>query len=163
MKKLCTVLAFFALLSGSYLMAEFVNVPSAAFQSQGDSGIEISSRYAYIALGSTEQILYAPVYLPDGAIIKNMRVQYLDNDATFDISVELVQANTYAGTYTVLLNATSAGASPNVQSMVDSDCSPNAPSKRLAVNAVLTWVIRVNMGAPGLGNSTRIYGVVIEY
>ena len=163
MKKLCSVLVFFVLLSSSYLMADFVNVPAAAFQSVEDSGIRVSSRHAYIALGSTEQTLYAPVYLPDGAIIKNIRVQYMDNDAANDMTVELVQANTYLGTFSILLTETSSGASASVQSMVDSDCSPNAPSKRLVINSVLTWCIRVAVSAAGPGDTLRIYGVVIEY
>jgi hypothetical protein len=148
----------------SVAQAGIVNVPLNCIRSWNDD----SNQLAFICTGPTAVYLYkdtsadnlyAPVYLPDGAIIKNIRVMYMDNDASGDVYAILFRSNMYTGTRDTLLQVQSSGASSAIQNMVGSTCTP--PSLRLVNNAACQYFLRLYFTS--FGTDLRIYGVAIEY
>jgi len=158
----CLVLA--VMLSASRLTAEFVYVPASAFHTQDESGgLWLEGMYGqYVYRASTGHgWLYAPVSIPDGAVIKNARLLYYDNGGY--IEFHFYRYNMYSGSAHMLFDGTTVGlpASTEIRSLVDSSVSPLAPSYRKVHANALSYTVRVSLSQ--LGDTLRIYGFVIEY
>jgi len=115
----------------SAAQAGFVNVPPSSFRSQTDAGNElyiysnVFCRYVYKATPSGT--IYAPAYLAEGAVIKNIRVMCYDNDPTNKVSVSLDRVNMYTNNAEVILDVGSSGACDSIQSLIDSSVSSATP------------------------------------
>jgi hypothetical protein len=145
------------LLSGP-AFADFIHIPAASFT--GDSSqLRVNNGYYLYAQDSIGS-LHAPVELPHGAIIKSMRIFFLDNHATGDLEVHLYRRNLYNGDYLELFYLESSGASNTDRFEVDSTIYP-APSYRRVYNNACQYYIKAYFG--GYGTTLRLYGVTIEY
>jgi hypothetical protein len=157
------VLVFMVFFLLSPLVADHVNVPASAFKS-GSSSFDalwnpLGGDYVYLG-GTGSSTLCAPVFLPDGVMIKNMRVVYYDNDSGDDLHVELHRQNVFVpGTTLVVFEFSSSGATNAVQYAVDS--TTPVPAKRKVQNGPVTWFIKAHFG--DAGPSLRLYSVQIEY
>lgn len=157
----CLVLIL--LLSAPALLAEFVYVPASAFKTQDESGgLWLEGMYGqYVYRGSAGQgWLYAPVLIPDGAVIKNAKLMYYDNGGYMEF--HFYRYNMYSGSAHMLFSGTTVGLpdSIEIRSLVDSSI-PYAPSYRKVYANVLSYTVRVSLSQ--LGDTLRIYGFVIEY
>jgi hypothetical protein len=156
------VMVFMVLFLMSPLAADHVNVPATAFAS-GSSTFDalwpIAADYIYLG-GTGNGSLYAPVYLPDGVIIKNMRVVYWDGDVDHDLKVELKRQNVFTpGSTDVVFDFLSSGDTSAVQYGIDSTTPINAYRK--VQNGPVTWYIIVHFGEAT--TSLRVYSIQIEY
>jgi hypothetical protein len=156
-----SITANFSVLSSDKVMT---NVAASAFTG-------INSTVAYTRTGYSEYVfltsgdsghLTAPVTLPDGAKIKNIRLNFLDNTDSGHIQVHLVRLNHFTGSTTNVFSVTTDGltSSSSVQWVVDSSASP-ANSYRQVQNGQVTWHIYAHFSATG--SDLRIYSVQIEY
>lgn len=142
--------------------AGHVNVPASAFRSQNEDASVILYGYrgaVYYASGQSGYLV-APVNLPDGVYIKNIRAVYYDNDASYNLTVHLVRQNVFLDDHTHLFSVSSSGASASVQSGVDSTHSTSA-SDRLVQNGPVQWYIEANF--PYGTSNLRLHHVSIEY
>jgi hypothetical protein len=152
------------LISSSFVLAYHVNVAASAFTG-GMSTIPYSrtnyGEYIYIPSGS-DGYLTAPVILPEGAKIKNIRLHFIDNTDSGHILVHLVRLNHFNGSTTNVFSVTTDGltSSPSVQWVVDSSASP-ASSYRLVQNGQVTWNLYAYFSTTG--SDLRIYSVQIEF
>jgi hypothetical protein len=153
------VLTFF----GSLAHADFVNIPPSEFRSWNDDSNQLfmapSGWAEYCLKDTTTGAIVAPVHLPNGAIIKNMRVMYIDNDGTHNIQAILRRVNMYTGNGVHIFDITSSGLSPSIRTMIDSSAPSGAI--RLVSNSVLQYYVMIYFTAPSA--DLRLYGVVIEY
>jgi len=139
------------------VLADFIHIPASEFNVSPSDGMFMGGQFVY----KTDTIGYltAPVHLPDGAIIKNIRVFYYDNHVS-SIQVSLYRRNQYTDDFTQLFYLQTAEAINSDRFAVDSTCSP-APSYRKVYNNACQYYLRVYFGATG--NDLKIYGVAIEY
>jgi len=152
------------LFSSSFILAYHVNVAASAFTG-GMSTIPYArtnyGEYIYIPSGSTGY-LTAPVILPEGAKIKNIRLHFIDNTDSGYIEVHLTRLNHFTGTTLNVFSVTTDGltSSSSVQWVVDSTASP-ANSYRQVQNGQVTWNLYAYFSATG--SDLRIYSVQIEF
>lgn len=142
------------------LFADFVNVPPAAFTTlDGTSNVSGGAFAQYAYKSPPTGWLYAPVNLPDGVVIKNIRVHYYDN-AVADLGVIFVRVNHFIPDFSQVFYVESSGASTNHQWKTDSTHNTVA-AHRLVNNGVCTYFIVAVM--PEASSDMRIYSVQIEY
>ena len=153
------VLTIAILCPANTLQADFVNVPFSSFH-QGDAGFRhytLASGYVFSPNNSVT--LFAPVHLPDGVVIKNIRLSYLDNDGAFNIELSLKRMNMFSGELNTMFSTSSSGASGSMRTVVDSSCSP-AASYRKVYNNACQYFLQVSLRTP---STQQIYAVTIEY
>ncbi|MEO5642324.1 MAG: hypothetical protein ABIQ40_02720, partial [Bacteroidia bacterium] len=106
--------------------------------------------------GSTAASMFAPVHLPHGAVITIMEVFCWDNDATYNVSVDLMRQIAGSSTATLLASTGStSGASAAVQTL------SLAPSVTID-NAAYNYYLRFNT-IEAANNNLRIYGIRFTY
>ena len=109
--------------------------------------------------GSGVQVsFYAPVSLPDGAVITGFSFRCLDNDGTVDMTVELHAVSISTGADTPIGPTTTSGGSASLRTF-------NSPVLAQAVNNQLTsYTMRATWAGP-LPNATfiKLLGVRIDY
>ena len=143
------------------LLADFVCVPAAAFKGWNEEE-DFNIWYGqgiYLSKDSTNGPVYAELDLPDGAIIKSMRILYIDN-STSSMEARLMRTNLFNGDMDILFSATSTGESTSMGSAVDSSCSP-ASSYRKVYNNACSYCIRVYFN--DFGTDLKLFGVTVEY
>jgi hypothetical protein len=152
------ILLFFA----SLTMADHVSISAAAFNGhyQGE-GYSRDSYGNYITKTISSGFLHAHVSLPDGCVIKYIRLNCIDNSNSGHIIAYLVRENHFTGVYSLLFSASTDGAasSPNMQWFVDSTCSP--PSHRQVQNGAVTWHLCLLFTEAG--TELAVHSVQIEY
>ena len=146
-----------ALLTGP-VFADFIHVPGAAFT--GDSAQERVNRGYYLHPLDSIGNLYAPVELPHGAIIKNVRIFYRDNHATGNLVVSLYRRNLYNSDFHELFHLETSGTSMTDQVQVDSSVNP-APAYRKVYNNACQYYLQAFFS--GYSTSLKLYGVTIEF
>jgi hypothetical protein len=151
-------LIFLFAFSASAARADFVNVPASAFRGDTESE-DFNCDGIYVVKPSTGGLLYASVNLPDGVVIKNMRLLYQDNSTDYNLTATLWRMNMFTGGSTALFLVSTSGASPTSQSLVDSTTS--VPANRMVYNNVLQYC--VSLYFHGGDSNIRVYGVTIEY
>ncbi len=161
MKRL--VLGILVLLFLSALaMADHVSISGSAFTGHyaGD-GYSRDSYGRYISKTISSGYLQAPVFLPDGCIIKNIRLNCIDDSDTGYVSAYLFRTNHFNSSYSLLFSVTSNGAasSPDMQWFVDSTCSP--ASYRQVNNGSVTWDLCLLFSEAD--TEIHVYSVQIEY
>jgi hypothetical protein len=163
MKKMAVGILLIGAFLCSLAWADFVNVPPSEFRSWNDDADQLKmapSGWADFCLKDTVQgAIVAPVHVPNGAIIKNIRVMYIDNDATYSIRVVLTRVNMYNGNTADIFDITSSGASVSIRTMIDSSAIP--ASLRLVSNAVCQYYVLAYFSDPS--EQLRLYGIVVEY
>lgn len=141
----------------------YLSIPPEAFHPQlttqpGNMGQ--GQGEAYLDSSVTVGWLHAPVYLPDGAVVTEMRVHVIDQSATSDLSVNLraraLQVHSLTP-YTEMATVTTSGTAPGVQSR--DDTTINQP---IIDNAVSGYCISVGC-TDWAGTATVIKGVRIAY
>jgi hypothetical protein len=152
------------LFSTSLILADHVNVPASAFTGRDSFVLYTRStygEYVYITSGGSGY-LTAPVILPDGVKIKNIRLHFVDNTNSGYIQVHLARLNHFTGSsdnvFSVSTNPVTS--SPSIQWGVDSTASP-ANSYRMVQNGQVTWNVSAYFSLAG--SNLRIYSVQIEY
>jgi hypothetical protein len=146
----------------SFIMADHVSISASAFTGHSHStGYSRDSYGRYIAKTIFSGYLHAQVTLPDGCVIKNIRLNCVDNSDNGHILVNLVRVNHFTADYSLLFTASSDGAtsSPNIQWFVDSTCSPN--SYRQVINGAVTWHLCLLFTEAD--TELHVYSVQIEY
>lgn len=137
--------------------ADFSHIPASEFVS-GDAGVLYRSG-SCVFMNSTYGFMVAPVDLPDGAIIKNIRVFYYDNSSE-SIELEFIRHNQFSGDRNILFSIVTQGQFNGSRSSVDSICSP-APSYRKVYNNTCQYYLKAQFGTEG--GTLAIFGVSIEY
>jgi hypothetical protein len=153
--------------AGSFTYAapktRYLSIPPEAFHPQlttqsGNMGQ--GQGEAYLDNSVTIGWLLAPVYLPDGAVVTEMRVHVIDQSATADLSINLrsraLQVHSPAP-YTEMATITTSGSTPFVTS--PSDTTINQPT---IDNASMGYCISVGC-TDWAGTATVIKGVRITY
>jgi hypothetical protein len=160
MKKMIRIGAsiFLLVFSASLAMADWVNVPAAAFKADKESE-DFDINAGYVQKPTTDGYLYAPVNLPNGAVIKNIRLLYMDNSASYDVTAILIRANMYNNTTMALFQVSTSGASGTYQSLVDST-TPVAANRKV-YNNVLQYAVQLYFS--GGDDLILVMGVTIEY
>jgi len=102
----------------------------------------------------------APVSLPDGAVVKNMRV-FFDDTAPNDLSIGLAYQGHGSGSFTYMSTVSSAGLSGN-NLEVDGEMSPNQNVVTVNHQTRHYHVRAFSFGWPG-NPTMRIKSVLIEY
>ena len=152
------------LFSTSFILAEYVNVPASAFTGR-DSSVPYTrstyGEYVYITSGGSGY-LTAPVILPDGVIIKHVRLNFIDNTDSGYVQVHLVRLNHFNGSSANVFSITTEGStsSSSVQWALDFTASP-ADSFRKVQNGQVTWNIYAHFSSSS--SDLRIYSVQIQY
>jgi subtilisin family serine protease len=144
--------------------SEVTNVPASAFTGIDSSAAYMRSEngeYVFIASGDSGY-LTAPVILPDGAKIKNIRLNFMDNSDSGHIQIQLMRLNNFTGGASTVFSVTTDGltSSPSVQWVVDSSAFPEN-SYRQVQNGQLTWNIYAYFSSTG--PDLCLYSVQIEY
>ena len=151
------------LFMSSVARAEKLSVPACGFIAQGHQAEQLQmplsmGNYIY-RKDTTEAIFYTPVYLPQGSIIKWIRVHVIDNDSTYDIQGALFRGNKYTGAGNMIYFVQTSGASSSVRHFTDT--SPSPPAQTLVNNDVCTYWVGIAFGAGPSGLDRRVYGVTI--
>lgn len=120
--------------------------------------------YLYPEPTATHRWIYARVDLPEGAIIKWMKVHYYDNVIGPYMVVSLRRANKYNAISEVVYAADLAG-SNSTALRVFTDLSPSHPARTLVSLNVFNYYLVVDMSGDGTfaGSQLRLYGVTIGY
>jgi hypothetical protein len=146
------------------ITADYVNVPASAFTGKDSSVPYTRPTYGecvYITSGGSGY-LTAPVILPDGVIIKYVRLNFIDNTDSGFILVHLVRLNHFNGISANVFSVTTenSASSPSMQWVVDNTASPTSAYRKVR-NGQVTWNISayLSSSSPDL----RIYSVQIEY
>jgi len=138
--------------------AEFHPLNGAAEQLIGRSGW---GDYVYRSDTSTTNYFYAQLNVPHGAIIKYVRLHYMDDDASNNIAIALVRTNKYTGSSSSLYVIWTSGASSAIQYLDDNSVSP-APSYALTNTDACNYHIYLQLDGKGQ-NVQRFYGVTVVY
>jgi hypothetical protein len=132
-------------------------ISSAAFV-PGNSSYEYNRSGSYIVNTSTGlQTYFAPVSLPDGAIVTAVRVTFHDNDATYDAYFELSKVYLYSTGVVYMASGSSAG-TPGLTTVVDNTIISESIS-----NDGYVYYLTVEMHYSGSNLNMRLYGAEIEY
>lgn len=160
MKKMIRIgaLIFLLVFSASIAMADWVNIPAAAFR--GDTeGEDFDIDGNWVLKTTTAGYLYAPINLPNGVVIKNIRVFVYDNSASYDVTARVWVTNMFTGIGKELFSVSTSGSSTSVQALVDST-TPIAADRKV-YNNVLQYCLQLNFS--GGDSNIRVYGVTVEY
>jgi hypothetical protein len=161
-KKLLVFLGCFLLVTG-FLMADFVTVTPAAFDDDNDDpNTRNTDMWGTYLTNTAGAWFLAPVHLPDGVTLLNIRLHYLDSNAgaNIDIYCNLIRVNKYTGGRDYLFQTNTSGpASGSIRSVVDNTCP--TPAWRLVRNNACNYYILIGFNTTG--SSLRVYGVTIEY
>lgn len=147
----------FGLSGAAIAYGDFVHVPASEFNITPSDGMFMGGQMVYKT--GTLGYLTAPVHLPDGAVIKNIRVFYYDNSSYY-MQVNLVRRNQFTDEMTSLFTVQTSGALDEYRSIVDSTCSP-APSYRKVYNNTCQYYMRAYFDTTG--SNLILYGISIEY
>jgi hypothetical protein len=160
MKKMIRIgaLIFLFVFSASFVMADWVTVPAAAFRGDKET-TDFDINVGEVLKTATNGYLYAPVNLPNGAIIKNMRLLYIDNSASYNVTAILYRTNLFTGINTSLFSVVTSGASTSRQYLVDS--TTTYASDRKVYTNVLQYNIQLYFS--GGDSLIRVIGITIEY
>jgi hypothetical protein len=131
----------------------------------GTSNMFIGYWGEFVRRNSTAGYLFAPVHLPSGAIVKNMRIMYVDNDAANDMVIYLgffnhFTINPAAQNKIDIFQYITNGSSSNVRIAVKS-AHQRMAADRVIRNNTCTYFIQVNFTAAS--DLQRIYSIQIEY
>lgn len=113
----------------------------------------------YLLKTTASGYLIAPIHLPEGAIIRSVRVVYYDND-TDAIYWYVGRANKYTGDKDYLFTAYTDGAVDAIRSSVDSSCQPAASYRKVYNGSCHYWV---ELRFYSVTSDLRVYGVVIDF
>jgi len=144
------------LLLGTRAYGDKINIPPCAFHPASD----LDSRYlmndAEYITGSSA--LYAPVCLPDGAIIKNMKAMVVDASLGW-LDIVLYRVNMYTKAQEMIfwVGTHYSPDSSDIRPLIASSVSP--PSLRLVNNGACQYYIWYFSG----GSNLRLHGITIEY
>jgi hypothetical protein len=131
-------------------------------ESQAEKQLQIWNwgAYMYRQSTSTEQWYYAPLHLPDGVIIKWLRIHFYDNYEYQYLSVALRRVNKYTKVSEVIYDVSSLGASTETV-RYETDYSPTIPALTKVNNGACTYFLMLRMTSydPGL----QLVGVTIGY
>jgi hypothetical protein len=119
----------------------------------------------FVRRNTTAGYLFAPVHLPSGAVVKNMRIMYVDNDAVNDMVIYFSFFNHFtinpsAMNQIDIFQYITNGASGSVRTAVKSTHQRMA-ADRLIKNNTCTYFIGVDFTAAS--DNQRIYSIQIEY
>lgn len=163
MTKKFLILSVCFFLLASFTFADYITITPAAFHDEDDDASSKNCDLYGTYFHDTGGVWFlAPAHLPDGAIIRNIRLHYYDNNSgtMMDIFCNLLRINKYDGSRDYLFQTTSAGpASSSIRSVVDFTCP--TPAWRQVRNASCNYYVHIGFGATG--NTLRVYGVTIEY
>jgi hypothetical protein len=115
---------------------------------------------AYLDGSVTIGYLIAPVYLPDGAVVTEVRAHFFDQSFTADLSAELRSRVLFlrgSAEYTTMASITTNGWGSSVQTVIDSTII-----QPIIDNSFLGYCISVGC-TDWAGTSTAITGVRITY
>lgn len=117
--------------------------------------------YVYKTSSETGSLI-APVHLPSGAIIKNIRLIFYDNNSSpsAQILCWLLRVNKFTGDYYVIFNLETMGTEDAIRSIVDSTCP--VPAKRLVNNGAVNYGLTITFLAD-CDINCRVYGATITY
>lgn len=116
--------------------------------------------YMYQEPTGTHPWVYARVDLPDGAVIKWMKVHFYDNAAGPFMRVYLRRANKYNGISNVIYGVIASALSPSI--LTETDSAPTNPAHTLVNLNVFNYYIMLQFDGHG-GSDLRLYGVTIGY
>ncbi|UCE39918.1 MAG: hypothetical protein JSV17_10565 [Candidatus Aminicenantes bacterium] len=151
------ILVFSLHILASVAKADYLFVSHQAFTgSSHTEGYERTSDYTYKAQYSGS--LQAPIYLPDGAIIRGFHLIYYDREFTFGVSAKLIRINPWNGTRKELFACASTGTSVSIRWV--SSYTLNEGTRKV-MNKSFTYWVEVNFQRTG--DSLRVHGVRIQY
>jgi hypothetical protein len=157
-KKLMVFFACFLLLS-SLALADFVTISPIQFDDDDDDAnsqnCSLWGQYVYDSGGVW---LLAPVQLPHGAVVKNMRVFFVDNVAQ-DMWINFYRVNKFTGAQEYIFQVSTSGADASIRTVVDSTCTPAA--LRGVLNNTCNYYVAVGFNAAT--SALRLYGITIEF
>jgi hypothetical protein len=159
MKKVSIVLIFLFLLTGIARADKITLGPADFVDDTGAANALDMTNRAYLIKTTAWGYLYAPVHLPDGAIIKSVTVVYYDNDSD-SIYWYMGRANKYDGTVDYLFTDYTPGAVDSIRTSVDSSCSPAASYRKVYNGPCHYWV---ELRFYSVTTDLRVYGVIIDY
>lgn len=111
---------------------------------------------------ATHPWYYARVDLPDGAIVKWMKVHFVDNASGPYMRVYLRRANKYNGISDVIYGVSCASSvSTSIQTFTDA--SPNNAAWTLVNLNVFSYYIMMDFHSGNGGDQIRLYGITIGY
>jgi hypothetical protein len=110
---------------------------------------------------ATHPWYYARVDLPDGAIIKWMKVHYVDNASGPYMKVYLRRANKYNGISDVIYGVSASAVNPAI--LTSTDLTPGNPAWTLVNLNVFNYYIMMKFEDGNGGGDVRLYGVTIGY
>jgi hypothetical protein len=97
-------------------------IPAAAFSSDGFAPDKYHFSFSAGAVegtGSGPGCLKAPVYLPQWAVVNEVFASIYDNDATYNVAVNLQRVDNYTQAVATMASMASTGASTTIQSPSD--------------------------------------------
>ncbi len=160
MRKIISVLLFACFLFSTVLPvnAQRINIPPSAFTETFDDTRSLGNDGQYVWGGP----MIAPVYLPDGATLRKMKVIYIDNFNLAEVMVQLYRVNMYTGTKVLIFQVFShlwAGDSPDIASMSTSSCA-NSNWKKVNNGGYQYFLIFNPYGGNG---SLQLHGVTLAF
>lgn len=150
-------------LVASFVFADYITITPAAFDdNDDDANAKDSDLYGTYFYDTGGVWFLAPVHLPDGVILRNMRLHYLDNNSgnLMDIFCNFIRINKYTGGRDYIFQTSTGGStSSSIRSIVDNTC-PTAAWRQVRNNSCNYYIL---LGFGAAGTSLRVYGVTIEY
>lgn len=144
------------LIMGSIVRGEKINIPPCAFHPANDVEARYLMNDGEYVTGSSA--LFAPVDLPDGAIIKNMKAMVVDASLGWlDIVLYRINMYTKAKEMIFWVGTHYSPDSSDIRSLIDSSVSP--ASLRLVNNGACQYYLWYFSG----GSNLRLHGITIEY
>lgn len=146
-----------AFLSSGLLFGDKINIPPASFHPPNNVDYRTLGNDGEYVYGSV--YLYAPVHLPDGVILKNMKAMVVDGSNLGWIDVYLYRVNMYTKAQESIFGVGTWAytSSSDIHALVDSTVSP--ANRRLVNNGVCQYYIMFIGG----DSTLRLHGVAIEY
>lgn len=159
------VMVCLVLFLSSITEAEKLSVPACNFIAEGHQAGQLQLNndwgdHFWRQAGATEDYFYAPVNLPHGAIVKGIRLHFVDN-SVYNISCTLSRVNKYNGVKSVIYSLWTSEYSSVVSHMTD--LSPLNPAYASINNSVCTYWIGVQFLGGSGGTNRKVYGVTIYY
>jgi hypothetical protein len=100
---------------------------------------------------------FAPINIPDGARIRRLEAQVLDNDAAQNVTISLMRWNAATDTLGNFGQVVSSGSSAALQTLTSGQLSQLATNDEFAFYIDAFWTV------PASGQNIRLYRVAIEY
>jgi hypothetical protein len=134
-----------------------LTVGPVAFRAQDPSAPGLfGPQTALLNVGETGDI-YAPVNLPDGAVVRSIEFLYLDNTSAADLVASLGSTDPAAAGLTMFVSAASTGFSSSPRSTSTTLVAPHT------VNGDRAYLLRVQPSTSWQGTITAVRGVRINY